>query len=77
MLLGGDYGTALCAACANGNIKVVNALLLAGVMRNGDGEQTNTGEQCRCLTRIRGTIWNPTSHCCTDGRQGNGEPPNW
>ncbi|KAJ6509850.1 hypothetical protein DFH09DRAFT_942196, partial [Mycena vulgaris] len=30
MQLGGRYGTALCAACANGNVEVVNDLLQRG-----------------------------------------------
>ncbi|KAJ7764849.1 hypothetical protein B0H16DRAFT_1718057 [Mycena metata] len=36
--VGGDYGTALCAACANGKVKVVDALLQAGARRNGNGK---------------------------------------
>ncbi|KAJ7851909.1 hypothetical protein B0H14DRAFT_2581142 [Mycena olivaceomarginata] len=44
MPLGGDYGTALCAACANGKVEVVNALLLAGARRNGDDAQLESGE---------------------------------
>ncbi|KAJ7840522.1 ankyrin repeat-containing domain protein, partial [Mycena olivaceomarginata] len=36
--VGGDYGTALCAACANGKAEVVKALLQAGARRNGDGK---------------------------------------
>ncbi|KAJ7816207.1 ankyrin repeat-containing domain protein [Mycena olivaceomarginata] len=35
--VGGDYGTALCAACANGKVEVVDALLRAGAVRNVDG----------------------------------------
>jgi ankyrin repeat protein len=38
MKLGAQYGTVLCAACANGNVEVVNALLQAGARRNGNGE---------------------------------------
>jgi hypothetical protein len=74
--LGGDYGTAFCAACANGKVEVVNALLLAGARQNGDGEQLNTEERCRCSAGIRGNFWSPTSRCCTDGKQGNSKPPN-
>ncbi|KAJ7817271.1 hypothetical protein B0H14DRAFT_1388317 [Mycena olivaceomarginata] len=36
--VGGDYGTALCAACANGKVEVVEALLQAGATRNCDGK---------------------------------------
>jgi ankyrin repeat protein len=38
---GGNYGTALCAACANGKVEVVNDLLLAGARSNYDCEQIN------------------------------------
>jgi hypothetical protein len=38
MKLGAQYGTVLCAACANGKVEVVNALLQAGARRNGNGE---------------------------------------
>jgi hypothetical protein len=38
MQLGGQYGTALGAACANGKVKVVNALLQAGASLNVNGE---------------------------------------
>jgi hypothetical protein len=41
MQLGGDYGTALCAATANKKVKVVKALLGAGAKLNVDGEQMN------------------------------------
>jgi hypothetical protein len=39
MPLGGDYGTALCAACANGEVEVVTALIQAGARWNAAGEQ--------------------------------------
>jgi hypothetical protein len=45
MQSGGHYGTALCTACANGNVGVVNVLLGAGAKLNIDGEQMNTKEQ--------------------------------
>ncbi|KAJ7798654.1 hypothetical protein B0H14DRAFT_2617734 [Mycena olivaceomarginata] len=49
--VGGDYGTALCAACANGKFEVVNALLQAGARRNGDelliGNTPNDAD-CTC-----------------------------
>ncbi|KAJ7035749.1 hypothetical protein C8F04DRAFT_1182024 [Mycena alexandri] len=35
--VGGDYGTALCAAGAKGKVEVVKALLGAGARRNVDG----------------------------------------
>ncbi|KAJ7759657.1 ankyrin repeat-containing domain protein, partial [Mycena metata] len=35
--VGGDYGTALCAACAHGKVEVVKALLGARARRNLDG----------------------------------------
>jgi hypothetical protein len=75
--LGGDYGTALCAACANGKAEVVKALLGAGARGNGDGKEMNTQEWCRCSAGIRDTLWGPTSRCCTDGKQGNGGAPDW
>ena len=35
--LGGDYGSALCAACANGHEDVVNILLRKGAIKiNGE-----------------------------------------
>jgi hypothetical protein len=36
--LGGHYGTALGAACANEKVEVVNALLRVGASPNADGE---------------------------------------
>jgi hypothetical protein len=45
MLLGGDYGTALCAACANGKVEVVRVLLRAEAKLNVDGKQMNITEQ--------------------------------
>jgi hypothetical protein len=38
MKLGGRYGSALCAACANGKIEVVATLLAAGARINTTGE---------------------------------------
>ncbi|KAJ7826132.1 hypothetical protein B0H14DRAFT_2818071, partial [Mycena olivaceomarginata] len=37
-VLGGDYGTALCAACANGHTEVVRALLGAEARLNIKGQ---------------------------------------
>ncbi|KAJ7729584.1 hypothetical protein B0H16DRAFT_1469965 [Mycena metata] len=42
--VGGDYGTALCAACASGKVEVVNALLQAGARRNRDDAQLELGK---------------------------------
>ena len=36
--LGGDYGTALCAACANGHLDVVNILLQQHGIKKNKGE---------------------------------------
>jgi ankyrin repeat protein len=42
MALGGDYGTAICAACANGRLDVVNVLLQKGADVRVIGEQMRT-----------------------------------
>jgi hypothetical protein len=39
MQLGGDYGTVLCAACANGKTEVVKALLGMGARLDSEGER--------------------------------------
>ncbi|KAJ7686415.1 hypothetical protein B0H17DRAFT_878118, partial [Mycena rosella] len=42
MQLGGRYGAALCAACANERIEVVKVLLQAGTLLNVNGKHFGT-----------------------------------
>ncbi|KAJ7838720.1 hypothetical protein B0H13DRAFT_1911626 [Mycena leptocephala] len=42
--VGGGSGTALCAACTNGKVKVVNALLGAGARLNVDDAKLESGK---------------------------------
>jgi len=68
--LGGDYGTALCAAVAKGREDIVQRLVQQNPDLKITGGWIKAGWEIPLMT-IR-PIWGCTSCCCDDEKQGDG-----